>query len=246
MTTDFTLENLRRFQARYNDFVGRLGKQRLKEFEYRFGHLKVGLQALQASRAELLRLTGQNFNIFSLLGLRRLETELHSPLLAELLNSGGSHNQGNLFLRSFLGMLNERFNPQGSDPPLPVDSQDWSVRTEQWADDLGRLDIVLEHTSEPLITIVIENKINARRHQPEQLQRYARWLDLRPPPWMTYLVYLTPNGEPPPEIKRPKRPLFCLGYRSDIDGWLNDCLPQIAAPRVRETLQQYHDVVRKL
>ena len=84
MNADFTLDNLQHFQARYDDFVGRLGKQRLKEFEYRFGHLKVGLRALQASRAELLRLTGQDFNIFSLLVFRPEQIEEIDPDLFEV------------------------------------------------------------------------------------------------------------------------------------------------------------------
>lgn len=247
MASEISVDELHRFKGQYVDFVNQLGAQHLREFEQRFGHLKVGLQALQASRDELLRHTGANFNVFTLLGLQRRETLLHSPMIADLLDPQGSHCQGTLFLDSFLRLLDQRFVENSREhEPLPPAGRSWTVRTEYWASDQGRLDVFLEHLTQPLVSIVIENKVDAVL-QREQLKRYSRWLDqCRPAPCLTYLVYLTPNGGQPAEGERPDRALFCLSYRDDMVHWLNDCLPKIASRRVQETLQQYFDAVRNL
>lgn len=42
---------------------------------------------------EIAKLTGENFNIFQILGLQTSEVRLHSAFLAELLNSKGLHGQ---------------------------------------------------------------------------------------------------------------------------------------------------------
>jgi len=48
------------------------------------------------------RLNGENFNIFSILDMERKEVETHSKFIYELLDTKGSHGQGELFLQLFI------------------------------------------------------------------------------------------------------------------------------------------------
>ena len=51
---------------------------------------------------EIKRLRGENFNVFSILGMESRENETHSAFVGELLNPNGSHYFGNCFLKLFL------------------------------------------------------------------------------------------------------------------------------------------------
>lgn len=51
---------------------------------------------------ELIRLSGENFNLFKILGLVSDEVKVHSAFIAELLNPKGSHGQDDIFLKLFL------------------------------------------------------------------------------------------------------------------------------------------------
>jgi hypothetical protein len=53
----------------------------------------------------LLRATGEQFNVFNILGIGHYEVKTHSPMLGELLNPKGRHGQGAMFLRLFLGQF---------------------------------------------------------------------------------------------------------------------------------------------
>src|SRR5690606_41341365 len=50
--------------------------------------------------------TGENFNLFRILGMETAEVKTHSRFLAELLNPKGSHLQGDVFLKLFIDYLN--------------------------------------------------------------------------------------------------------------------------------------------
>ena len=60
----------------------------------------------EADEQRLLR--GENFNIFSVLGIESKENKTHSAFLCELLNPKGSHMLGGIFLSNFLEMLQEK------------------------------------------------------------------------------------------------------------------------------------------
>ena len=54
---------------------------------------------------ESAELTGENFNVFSILQMESAEVKTHSAIIAELLNPQGSHSQGTLFLKLFLQLF---------------------------------------------------------------------------------------------------------------------------------------------
>ncbi len=109
---------------------------------------------LQRQRKEKNKAESFEFNIFDLMGWPN--ENLHSRLLAFLLNPYESHGQGNLFLKSFLRKL---------DVEEP-NSHNWAVTAEK-----GRIDILLVR-QHPHSVIIIENKSNGAVDQPSQLYRY--------------------------------------------------------------------------
>jgi hypothetical protein len=52
-----------------------------------------------------IRRSGEHFNIYEVLGLTTYEIQLHSRLLAELLDPAGSHLMGDRLLREFIAVL---------------------------------------------------------------------------------------------------------------------------------------------
>ena len=230
-----TLADLSAFLHRYRRFSDSLSAQRQQDFQWRFGHLKAGLSALQSSGRELERHTAERFNLFRLLGVERAESPTHSRLLANLLDPAGEHGQGTIFLQRFLVMLAAKEGV--SEKPLPEIDDRWVAATEFSAGTYGRLDILLQRPVSPKAAIVIENKVDSGLGV-DQLQRYADWLaHFRPQPWRTTLVFLTPRGVIPTPRDRPDRALVCLSYRHDIHDWLRNALADVPTARLRESLQ---------
>ena len=104
---------------------------------------------------ELAAVTGEDFNVFSILGVQSNVVTTHSALLAELLNPQGSHHQGSLFLELFLKMCRDA-GAGGYAFENDV-LEDFRVGAEV-ATDQGRIDILLEKDN---ACIIIENKIYA-------------------------------------------------------------------------------------
>ena len=191
-------------------------------------------------------ITGEDFNVFEILGVERREVR-HSAFLANLLNPKGSHRQGAVFLEHFLNL-----EPRLADSSDYGKLYDFQVITEAAtnAND-GRIDISLKN--EDYACIIIENKIDAEDGD-GQLNKYywdARKEGFKPE--QIKLIYLTPCGEPPKEKslagQKPLDPdsVICISYKNHVVEWLEDCLKEVVrvAP-VRETLFQYQMQVRKL
>ena len=139
---------------------------------------------------ELAAVTGEDFNIFSILRIKRKEVITHTPMLAELLNPHGSHHQGAAFLKLFLETC---INDQ--EPVVYNNPETFRVRTEERTDQ-GQFDIFLEKEKEACI--VIENKIDAE-DQDSQLNRYYQYARKRFSDNQIKLIYLTLDGSPPEE-----------------------------------------------
>ncbi|MBI3801227.1 MAG: PD-(D/E)XK nuclease family protein [Deltaproteobacteria bacterium] len=203
--------------------------------------------ALNELRREALaseRSSSPRFSFFEVLGLQRAE-KFHSRFLASLLDPAGTHAQGSLFLERFLDHCIERhhgfacFRNQLARQGLDR----WHVRTEESLE-TGRADIWLEFPpgSEPEVTIIIENKIDALEGE-RQLERYGDVVYRRP---LGALVYLTPAGAESETCGRYIDRYTRLSYSADVVTWLTDCIAAIESPRVRETVRQYMDSVRNL
>lgn len=175
--------------------------------------------------------SGDRFNVFSVLRKPHDEVGLHSSFLHFLLDPKGTHDQGPIFLQAFL-------NHAG----LTLSGDLSKVRAYREKDNI---DILLRSRTE---AIVIENKIYAV-DQKRQLQRYRETLlgkgvdDSR-----ITLVYLTLDGNEPEDMSElDKNRVELIKYSDHILSWLDECIKLMALkPRIRESLNQYQDIVRRL
>ncbi|MCY4209729.1 MAG: PD-(D/E)XK nuclease family protein [Gammaproteobacteria bacterium] len=202
------------------------------------------VRLLKSKYDELAAVTGEQFNVFSILGVEADEVRTHSAFLADLLDPQGSHRQGAAFLKLFLGLdaLKSSESGEYKNPETFRVSKEAST-------DQGQIDILLENEE---ACIVIENKIYAG-DQERQLARYyeaARnrgYLEKR-----IKLVYLTLDGSSPSDYSLaglPMERVKCLSYSEDIIKWLEKCMKLEEVQRVspiREIVFQYRDLLKQL
>lgn len=140
---------------------------------------------------EIAKITGENFNVFTVIGAERWELS-HSGLIGELLNPKGSHGKGDVFLSLFVNQLNYKFNINLKDFDSLVEEKIVERNTQtsiDWKNVIGgRIDIILEDKKQIL---VIENKIDAG-NQDYQLIRYSNYAKNRKKDF--YILYLTKDG----------------------------------------------------
>jgi hypothetical protein len=206
-----------------------------------------GIQQAEATRkAQHLR-EAPSFNVFEILRITYREDGLHTPLLANLLNPRSSHAQSDLFFRRLLKRL------------LPniawSEVQDVEVFPEYFTYN-GIFDIFIRFRlgASPFY-IVIENKIYAG-DQHAQLTRYWNALqELFQVDKNFLIVYLTPDGRMPDHTSMTadccrnliaSNNLILLRYLTDIAPMLEECLPEIQAPVVVETIRQYIKIIKKI
>lgn len=184
------------------------------------------------------RKRGENFNIFSVLGLSTSEVRLHSAFLGELLNPDGDHGLGSKFLEEFVDTIIKRVEPE-----FEIDTKTCKVFVEYPIGEIpedyaegGRIDLLIRDNQNH--AIVIENKINAG-DQKKQLLRYQNYAKKNSLKYV--LLYLTLSGVEASEFSTSNQvDYFRISYKEDIYQWLNSCI-SIAAlfPKVRETIAQY-------
>lgn len=190
------------------------------------------------------RKRGDFFNVFSILNVERKEIR-HSAFLSALFNPNGEHGLGNLFLSDFIKNIVQKRKLK-----FEWDCNDVYVNTEEPTEEKnGRMDIYMESKGK---IIIIENKIDAKDGE-NQLICYNNHAKTKGNNHC--LLYLTLNGQCASEIStdskgiklEAKKDYFPISYKDDILPWLERCL-EIAAlyPKVRETIAQYIDLIKKL
>ena len=145
---------------------------------------------------ERRKLTAERFDMFEALGLSTKEN-YHSRFIAYLLNPKERHDQGAVFLLPFIELIRSRLTSENIIRPLT--ESDWkavTVRTEVYANQFGRIDLVIELPGKA--TIAIENKVYATERD-DQLSDYWGWLRQRcnNNQKKPVLVFLTPEGRKP-------------------------------------------------
>lgn len=133
------------------------------------------LKQKQAFKRIEIKSRGEDFNVFTVLGLWSEEVRLHSAMLAELLSPEGSHGCSDAFLEAFIkDVITEEVIKAMVDGT--IDLKHTIVTTEYTVGGInedatkgGRIDILLEFPNRT--GIIIENKIYAG-DQSNQLRRY--------------------------------------------------------------------------
>lgn len=154
---------------------------------------------IQKKYDEIAKITGENFNVFSVLKLDSKEVRMHSAFIGEFLNPSGSHGQGSIFLDLFVEQIKESFN--SDEDKIELDKFSTLVNDKicertisvgnNW-DNVsgGRIDLIVEDNKQILI---IENKIYAI-DQPYQLIRYKNYAETKSSK-KAFLFYLTLDGK---------------------------------------------------
>lgn len=239
------IEQIREFVERYKTFVRAAGDLRLNQFTQRFGHVRTALEALADLDRRSQRQLASRFNLFKVLHVERSEVRTHSAFLAELLRPNGRHGQGTLFLDAFLEYCSGKDGEFGRFPRIepPTGSVFWEVDCEKFVPD-GQLDIVVQ-SPESNFLMVIENKIDAAE-QKDQIARYQNWLRRRTEyrEDRRVLILLTPDGRRASTASN--EDYFRLSYAKDVVTWLRSALPNVEAPRVRDAVIQYLDLIEGL
>ena len=148
-----------------------------------------------AADPELARLEEMlaEFDLFTFLDLSTSE-EVHSRILAWLLNPKENHSMGDFFLTNFLLATKAATDEQ-------IRAIDWSESTVQreWRNVVGGktgfLDILILNTGAAFVC-AIENKILAGEHG-EQLTRYRQALEQEYGAFHRSHLFLSPQGTPP-------------------------------------------------
>lgn len=222
----------------------------MDKLEKLLSQVRVYVNEDKQRRAEAFR-RGECYNVFNVLGVDNMELS-HSAFLAALLDPDGSHGMQDAFLKAFIDTIAHG----GTKPEL--DTAHAKVYTEYNIGNItettgGRIDILITDRSDTGSgkagghAIIIENKIWAA-DQPNQLQRYDKYACGTYSSDGYLLLYLTLDGkEPTDQSKGALTNYRCISYRSDIIGWLHKCA-QLAfdKPRVRETINQYINLLQQL
>jgi hypothetical protein len=234
-------EPLTRFLQRYKNLIDAHAWRDVENFKEAFNGLRPRIMTMVDEMEEQIRLHAPTFNIFQVLHLEGRAEEIHTPLLASLLDPQGDHGQRYLFLNAFIHAM-----AQGHEYfPVPegeIDKQQWFVAAHKYIGN-GTLDIVL---SCPAMNyqVVIRNRIYTE-NEDDELRRYFNWLEDNQDYYRHQaLVVLTPTGEVIEDID--PHSYFTASYRGQISDMLRKALPGISASHLRETILQYLDVVRKI
>lgn len=202
------------------------------------------VSGLLKSYEKIAKATGENFNIFSVMGMESNEVKTHSAIIGELLNPKGSHGLGDKFLTLFINQINLSL-PENKPLDLNVKNSKSTIeefigRINEDTTEGGRVDILVFDNENN--AFVIENKIYAGE-QNNQLGRYNKAFPNAP------ILYLTLFGDKPKSAEGLEENLhyFIISYEVHILKWLEECVKEaVKFPMLREVIHQYINLIKKL
>jgi hypothetical protein len=213
---------------------------------------KVGL--IIKKQEEIATKTGDDFNIFRILGVNFKETS-YSRIIAGLINPKGLHRQDNLYLNLFLDeIVNQiksetiELNNEDQVNKIIIDIESLKNlntivkrefhlgKVDNKNETGGFIDILIKNNN---FSIAIENKIDAF-DQKKQLVRYKKNSNI--------VLYLTKNGTAPSKESAgsliENQDYFCISYSDTVKKWIEKSIhASINLPKIRETLQQFHNSI---
>lgn len=205
---------------------------------------------IQKKYDEIAKITGENFNVFSILKMDSKEVRMHSAFIGELLNSNGSHGLKEKPLEIFLELLKNKTLAKISgdnENKFILETKSSTTIIEKYIGytnedktEGGRIDIIVEDKNKK--AIIIENKIYAIE-QTNQLIRYNNYSKKAP------ILYLTLYGDAPTSHGELKENIhyFNISYKEHIKEWLELCLKEaVEFPMLREVIKQYIYLIKRL
>lgn len=187
---------------------------------------------------------GKEFDVFSIVGLWDEEVNLHSAIIAELLNPNGSHGAGDIFLKLFLQTIGMESFPINSRLVKPHSIKNITERYIGPKTDTtgGRLDIIIEDGTHALI---IENK-PGNEDQQNQLIRYNNYARKKFKRYI--LVYLTKDGREASKLSTGNKKIDyqCVSY-IDLIHWLGRCSSVCSSRQnIKTIINQYKLHLKKI
>lgn len=212
------------------------------ESTYRIQHLIENVGIISKKYDDIAKLTGENFNIFSVMSMQSNERYTHSAILGELLNPKGSHGQGSVFLKLFFDEIHQLRSIKDFDfENAIIILEEFIGRKSDDTDFSGFIDIVIKDSNN---VVLIENKIYAG-DQYEQLKRYKNYYP------HSVLLYLNLTGNPPSiestvDLEE-NVDYHIISYYNEISTWLVKCHKEaIEQSILRETIKQYSNLIKML
>ncbi|MGK0449277.1 MAG: hypothetical protein ACJA2M_003082 [Polaribacter sp.] len=219
------------------------------------------VNTISKSYEKVAQATGENFNIFSVLGIEHYEVGTHSKFIAHLLNPKGKHGFGNRFLELFINQIEQKghvdINTTTCIVEYPIgkkifkDCKNIKQKGNKMASTGGRIDIYLFDNQGKSISI--ENKIYASDEE-KQIVRYYNHNKEK-----NKVLYLTLDGKDASKFskgslisdKKCKEDetvnFYCISYKETILEWLKKCQKEAAdVPILRETIKQYINLIKKI
>lgn len=196
---------------------------------------------IQKKYDEIAKITGQNFNIFSVLSVERREVKTHSSFLGELLNPKGSHGLNDAFLKLFIKEVL-------GDTLVEFESITANAVTEEYIAQInedkttgGRVDIVIKDAKGNVI--LIENKIDAY----EQKNQLIRYRNAYPQAKILFLTLTGYDSNTALAVEHNQKDYISISYEIHIVKWLEICLKEaVNYPMLREVIKQYIYLIKKL
>lgn len=213
-------------------------------------NLLLEVSSIQNKFDQIAKITGEHFNVFSVLKMDSKEVQMHSALIGELLNPKGSHGLEDKPLQYFIEVITNKLrskNIKNYETKFLLQTKFVTTviekhigNTNEDKTEGGRIDIIIQEKNRN--AIIIENKIYAIE-QPNQLIRYNNYSKESP------ILYLTLNGEAPTSHGNLIENVhyFTISYKDDIIQWLEICLKEaVDFPMLREVIKQYIYLIKKL
>ena len=202
---------------------------------------------IQNKYNEIAKITGENFNIFSVMRSESDEVRTHSRIIAEFLNPKGMHNQGSVFLKLFFEEVEALtdIKPNFDYENAQILLEEHAGRIYEDYSEGGFIDIIIKDS---INQVVIENKIFAGDQKGQLLRYKNKYPNCK-------LIYLTLNGKSPSELSYKIKngqelkleDIILLSYKNVIKNWIEKCLQKtVTLPIIRETLIQYLHLIKKL
>lgn len=189
-----------------------------------------------------MRNKGEDFNVFSILGMETNETKTHSALLVALLDPRGNHYSGKRFLEFFLEEIGYKDYQDEDLMGVRVKAEYHLGKISEEYESGGFIDILITFPSGK--AIAIENKIDAK-DQPKQMYRYSLFKG-----GASTLYYLSKLGEPPTNeslFTLTDKDYEVISYNRQIISWLEKCLSITKEGSIVENaIKQYQILIKNL
>lgn len=207
----------------------------------KFENLLINSKEIVKKHNQTIREKGEDFNVFSILGMETNETKTHSAMLVALLNPTQNHYHDEKFLELFLQEIGYDYESENL-KLVVVKTEHHLGKISEDYESGGFIDILITFPSGK--TIVIENKVDAK-DQYNQLYRYSLFNRGK-----SSLYYLNQYGDQPSCESLnglADEDYEIITYNNEIIKWLEKCLSIVSSGTIIEaSIKQYQILLKKI